>query len=408
MRKTLRAALVALVCTWTLWAALAALVCMPACDKLPFPPPAGGGYDCNNPPELTGLVEVEEPFSEYLVVLKDRPNALVKVDLREFAAGLSGVRNVQTLGAINGFQADIAEQSLQAVLDNPDVAYVQQVGTKKISLEWGTDRSDQRALPLDGEFRPVGTGRGVNIAIVDTGVSDHPDFGDRLQEECFTAHTFGGCSDMHGHGTHVAGTAAGTTFGLAREAKIWAVRVLDDRGSGSDTDVIRGIEWVEQKARENPEETWIINMSLGGGAAPALDDAVCSALEAGVLSVVAAGNEAADAQNGSPARVVQALTVGAADRSDRVASFSNWGVGVDLHAAGVDVRSAKPGGGSAIYDGTSMASPHAAGAAAIWFQRFGGTPAAIHDGLVSSATPDVLSGLRGETPNRLLYIGGTP
>jgi subtilisin family serine protease len=397
----------------TLWTALCALLFLPACDgQLPCPPFCGGdtgGYDCANPPELSGLVKADEPYGgKYIVVLKEKPtNALVKVDLVEFAKTLP-LSHVKTLSSVNGFEASIAEQALPRVLKHPDVAYVQEVGRKSINLEWGTDRSDQRELPLDSSFTPLGTGKGVNIAIVDTGVTDHPDFGGRLQEECFTAHVFGGCMDGHGHGTHVAGTAAGSTFGLAREAKLWAVRVLNDQGSGSDADVIAGIEWVEQKARQNPAETWIINMSLGGGASPALDDAVCSALDAGVLSVVAAGNESEDTGTGSPSHVVQALTVGASDDSDAVAFFSDYGALVDLHAPGVNVRSAAPGGGTAVHDGTSMATPHVTGAAAIWAEHNGGSPADIHAGIVDSATPDVLSGLRGDTPNRLLYIGRVP
>jgi len=267
---------------------------------------------------------------------------------------------------------------------------------------WGIDRIDQRELPLDGVYEPGSSGVGSNIFVVDTGIGEHPDFGGRLvMEPCFTAHVFGGCDDMHGHGTHVAGTSAGTTFGVASGASLWRVRVLDANGSGTDVNVIEGIEWVV--AQNQPHS--IINMSLGGGASPALDAAVCSAIEAGVVNAVAAGNESSDSYGGSPARVVQAITLAASDDRDRAASFSNYGLGVDLYMPGVDILSAQPGGGSAIFSGTSMSSPHAAGAAALVLGRnpeF--TPAEVEAWLVENATQDVISGAPDGTTKALGYV----
>jgi subtilisin family serine protease len=360
-------------------------------------PPDDGAYDCENPPALSGLVKTIDPvLNEYIVVLKE-PTAL---------SAFSGLSQVQGFGTVNGFAANISEVSnLVKLLKDPRVAYVQQVGTKHTMVEWGLDRVDQRNLPLNGSFNPAGGGTGVNAAIVDTGVTDHPDFVGRLQEDCFTAHTFGGCTDRHGHGTHVAGTVGGAEFGVAKDVNLYSVRVLNENGSGSDTDVINGIEWVIAKKKADPSKDWVINMSLGGSPAPALDAATCRAIEEGVTVVVAAGNDSQDATRSSPARVKQAVTVAASDRNDKEAYFSNDGPVVDLYAPGVDVRSTKPGGGSQIFSGTSMASPHVAGGAALALQGQPGlAPAKVEEWLVGRATPGKIDGASEDTPNLLLYV----
>jgi subtilisin family serine protease len=194
---------------------------------------------------------------------------------------------------------------------------------------------------------------------------------------------------------------------VAKKATLVAVRVLNDSGSGSDSDVIRGIEWVTAKKLANPAEAWVINMSLGGGASPALDQATCDAINSGVTVVVAAGNETDDARNSSPARVQQAITVGATEiflGKDRQATFSNYGPLLDLYAPGVNITSSSNRGGTETFSGTSMACPHVAGAAALLAKRLSGeTPADIAQHLVEESTKDVVTNLGAGSPNRLLF-----
>lgn len=374
----------------------------PLCGIEPEP---GAEYDCENPPTYTGYIPSLSPVlgDQFIVVLK--PHAAgtsVESVMNSVSSRIPILAGLDALTSVGGFAGKLDVRTVARLLDDSSVAYVQQVGEKHTTELWNLDRIDQRAKQGDDRYDPFSDGAGVNIAIVDTGVTDHHDFEGRLQEPCFTAHTFGGCTDRHGHGTHVAGTSASKTYGVAKAANLYAVRVLNENGSGSDTDVIQGIEWVIEKKGELGGE-WIINMSLGGSPAPALDAAVCKAIEAGVTNVVAAGNDTDDAYNHSPARVKQAITVGASQNGDSTAYFSNRGPGVDLYAPGVGILSTKPGGGTDTMQGTSMASPHVAGAAALFAE--GKTPAEIEAAIVESATPDALSNVPSETANLLLYVG---
>jgi len=311
--------------------------------------------------------------------------------------------------AVNGFSVTMPEAAARALSNDPRVAYVEEdtVVTANVTQSgatWGLDRIDQRDRPLNGTYVYNWTGSGVRAYIIDTGIrTTHTQFGGRAAVS-FDA-LGGNGQDCNGHGTHVAGTVGGSTYGVAKSVSLRAVRVLNCSGSGTNSGVIAGVDWVARN-RVLPA---VANMSLGGGASSALDTAVNNAINSGVTFVVAAGNSNANACNYSPARVAAAITVGSSTSSDSRSSFSNWGTCVDIFAPGSSITSAWSTSDTATntISGTSMASPHVAGVAALYLQgHTSASNATVRNALVNTSTTSRLTNIGTGSPNRLLYSLG--
>lgn len=348
---------------------------------------------------------------QYVVVLNDvsvaqADIAAVSTELAK-SVGAKVVHSYQH--ALAGFAAQMTEASAKALLADPRVAYVAEDGyVQAIATQspatWGLDRIDQRNRPLSNSYTYTTNGAGVHAYIIDTGIRlTHSQFTGRMGNG-FDAVTSGGtANDCNGHGTHVAGTVGGTTHGVAKGVTLHPVRVLDCNGSGSFAGVIAGIDWVTAN-RVRPA---VANMSLGGGAYQPVDDAVTRSIAAGVTYAVAAGNSSgANSCNFSPARTPNAITVGSSDSSDRVSSFSNQGGCIDIFAPGSSITSAyyTSNTATAVLSGTSMASPHVAGVAALYLQANpNATPAAVTSAMVTASTKNVLTGVVAPAPNRLLF-----
>ncbi|MFB6627135.1 S8 family serine peptidase [Streptomyces sp. NPDC056374] len=324
-----------------------------------------------------------------------------------------GGKLVRSYGSeVNGFSASgLSVDEAKRLAADPSVGTV--VQNKRFSIKetqeqppsWGLDRIDQADTAGDQKYSyPDTGGEGVNAYVIDTGVRiSHQDFGGRATHGFDAVDNDETADDGNGHGTHVAGTIAGTAHGVAKKAKVVAVRVLDDNGSGTTEQVVAGIDWVT-KNHSGPS---VANMSLGGGADEALDAAVQRAIASGVTFAVAAGNESSDAGQGSPSRVPEALTVASSTKDDQQSDFSNFGSVVDLYAPGSDITSAWNDSDTGVktISGTSMASPHVAGAAALYLAANpSATPADTAAALTGAATADAIKNPSSGTANKLLKV----
>ncbi|MDX3668562.1 S8 family peptidase [Streptomyces europaeiscabiei] len=312
--------------------------------------------------------------------------------------------------ALNGYSAELSATEAGRLAADPAIASVEQdqvftSDATQSGAPWGLDRSDQASLPLSGTYTyPDTAGSGVTAYVIDTGVRiSHSQFGGRAVNGYDAVDGDSVAQDGNGHGTHVASTIAGSTYGIAKQARIVAVRVLNNAGSGTTAGVVAGIDWVTA----NHSGPSVANLSLGGGASTAIDTAVRNSISSGVTYAVAAGNSSANASSYSPARVTEAITVGATTSTDARASYSNYGSVLDIFAPGSSITAGWYTSDTATntISGTSMATPHVAGAAAVHLAGHpSATPAQVASALTAGAVTGKVTGPGTGSPNRLLQI----
>jgi subtilisin family serine protease len=371
------------------------------------------------PSSAAALSDAQETgLDSYIVVLKSdaaRSDAsarsarpLVSAVAQELSRAHGGAVTSVYQYALKGFAARLSADQAAALTNDARVEYVEQdqvfqTQATQTPATWGLDRVDQRDLPLNNTYTYNQTGQGVQAYIIDTGMrATHQQFTGRVGNGFTAINDGNGTNDCNGHGTHVAGTVGGTTYGIAKQVTLHAVRVLDCAGSGSTTGVIAGVDWVTQ----NHGSPAVANMSLGGGVSTALDQAVANSISSGVSYAIAAGNSNANACNSSPARVATANTVGATTNTDARSSFSNFGTCVDIFAPGSNITSSWNTNDTATntISGTSMATPHVTGALALYLQTNPtASPATATQALINNSTPNKVTNPGTGSPNRLLF-----
>ena len=387
--------------------ALSALL-LAACAEPPTTP-IPTGMQRTGPAPLLARESQDAIPGQYIVVMADdeSPEAGAKREkVKDKALKMNAKVKYTYDGVLSGFAAELDEAALAEVRSDPDVAYVEQDQTVSLSATqtgatWGIDRIDQRNRPLSGTYTYTTTASGVYVYIIDTGIyTSHTQFGGRASN---VYDAFGGNGqDCNGHGTHVAGTVGGSTYGVAKAVRLRGVRVLNCSGSGSWSGIIAGMDWVRNN-RVNPA---VANMSLGGGYSSSVNTAANNLSNSGVFVAVASGNSNANACNYSPASASAVTSVNASTSTDAKASFSNYGSCTHLYAPGASITSAWIGGTTATrtISGTSMASPHVAGVAALYKATFGNASSpTIRSWLINNSTTGVITGNPSGTANRLLY-----
>jgi len=349
--------------------------------------------------------------NQYIVILNK--DAGPSIDFAQNIAKQHGAKVLQSYDTVlKGFAIYLPDTAatafVEAMKKNPRVLSVENDIVMKIDAttqsnpDWGLDRIDQKALPLNSAYSYLQTGSGTTAYIVDTGIlSSHQQFSGRVLSGYTAISDGNGTTDCNGHGTHVAGTVGGSTYGVAKNVNLVPIRILGCDGSGASSNVIAGLDWI----LKNGKKPAVVNMSLGGDASTSLDSAVENLFDNGYVMVVAAGNSNTDACSASPARVSKALTVAATDNTDTRASYSNYGSCVDIFASGSQINSSWIGSNTAtkVLNGTSMATPHVAGVVAEMLQSTPtATPQTISTNLLNQASSNVVKNPSG-SPNRLLY-----
>ncbi|HEY0450426.1 S8 family peptidase [Actinophytocola sp.] len=345
-------------------------------------------------------------YADYIVVL----DKTTGVQARAASVGQRFGSTVEHTyqAVLSGFSLRLSEDQARTLAAEPGVDYVVRdtpvhaLGVQVNPPSWGLDRIDQRDLPLDGVYRYPNEAPDVTAYVLDTGVSAHPDFAARIRPGYDFIGNDTTPTDGNGHGTFIAGIIGGTSYGVAKKINIVPVKVLADDGSGSTAGVIAGIDWVTAHAVRPA----VANLSLGGSANAALDDAVRRSIASGVSYAVAAGGSNTDASTFSPARVAEALTIGASTTADCRPSNSNFGAVIDMFAPGQSITGPWLGGGTQTMSGTSLSAPHVAGAVGMYLQDHPTASAAtVSAALVAAATPNRLCNVPPGTANRLLYVG---